>query len=347
MNEPRKTELLHQIAGHAVPDDLDLWPSISTRIAAEQPPRRISLEPAPRRRAWRRRTIVGVAAAAALALAIGEVSPLGNQAQPVSAQAILDRAEAATTDAPLAVTSYHLRMTRHLLGKGNQTIDTEVWYGGKDHQRTDQQIEDAQGAILSSGKVIVDGTQTWIVSTESGQSRIVHATDVRQGNLNDSTKTTSLADVLQQYSSDKRCMTPEQQGVATVAGRATVVIVLHPRPTGCADGSGAGEGPKVAKGGPTSVGGATTADTSVAQVTVWVDARTFLPLRTDVSNREGVAFDHSEVTQVEYNLPLSDATFAYVPPPGATVIEVTGGSTADVKKALIEGARSQPGRPAK
>ena len=45
-----------------------------------------------------------------------------------------------------------------------------------------------------------------------------------------------------------------------------------------------------------------------------------------------------EVTSVEYNVAIPAALFSFSPPPGTAVSTFTGGSGADVKRALFEGS---------
>jgi hypothetical protein len=76
------------------------------------------------------------------------------------------------------------------------------------------------------------------------------------------------------------------------------------------------------------------------QLTLWVDKRSFLPLRTEVHDATEVVVDHSEVTKVEYNVLMPDSIFAYTPPAGVAIANFTGGDGADVKRLLA--TRRQP-----
>src|SRR5262245_55945156 len=118
MNEQTKTKLMNQIAESAVSDRLDLWPEIQARLEAvasrplDESSGRERPHPWPLPGRWRgiavsRRPLFGLATAAILALAVGATLPLWNHPEAVSAQEILDRAEATASGAPLAVTTYH------------------------------------------------------------------------------------------------------------------------------------------------------------------------------------------------------------------------------------------------
>ena|SRR5437763_2819263 len=71
-------------------------------------------------------------------------------------------------------------------------------------------------------------------------------------------------------------------------------------------------------------------------IDIWpsVNKRSFLPLRTEVRDAGGNVVDRSEVSSVEYNLPIAEATFTYTPPPGIPVANFSGGDGADVKRSL-------------
>jgi outer membrane lipoprotein-sorting protein len=339
MNEQDKIDVLSRRAAEAISDDRDLWPEILNQIDPKSIRRSVDGDRG-RPRGWWKRPIVGVATAAALVVAIGVSSPLWSQPQPASAQAILDRAEATVNDASVAVTTYHLRLTRHVPAKQNATLSVEMWYGGKDRQRSDQTVVDGTGATASIDEVVFNGAQTWIAETRGGMTQVIHTTGTTWTQpVEDPTKLTSLADVLRQYAGDRTCLRADKNGEDTVANRATYVIALHSDPTLCAT-----KGGSVAGGSSGKVGQPNLSDSSVAQMTVWVDKQSFLPLRTEVRNASGTLLDSSEVTSVEYNTAIPDATFTYTPPSGATVRNFTGGNGADVKRAMFEGQSPAPAK---
>jgi outer membrane lipoprotein-sorting protein len=79
---------------------------------------------------------------------------------------------------------------------------------------------------------------------------------------------------------------------------------------------------------------------SVTNMQVWVDKHTFLPLKTEVRDGTGAVLDRSEVTSVQYGVAIPDSTFQYSPPAGAQISTFTGGSGADVKRALYSGSEN-------
>jgi outer membrane lipoprotein-sorting protein len=321
---------MNQLAEQAVPESLDLWPAIQARVD-EKTARRLAEAPkATGPRLLARRPLLGLAAAAILALAAGVTFGLGARTDTVSAQEIFDRAAATASGAPFAVTTYHLKEIRHVPGKDNATISTEVWFGGSSRQRSDSLVQDATGATLDSSGVIFDGAQTWIHQTDRGQLRVIHTVGTAWTSpVDDPSKHTSLSDVLAQYGNDKSCLAARQTGAETVDNRPSYVISVTPRAGECGDRIGAAARKLVGPGGGT--------DNSVGQMTVWVDEQTFLPLRTQVRNPAGTILDESQVTELQYNVAIPDATFTYTPPSGVSVYNFTGGDGGQVKKAIFTG----------
>jgi outer membrane lipoprotein-sorting protein len=347
---------MNQIAEQAVPDRLDLWPAIQARVDEKTARQLVEMPNATGPRLLARRPLVGLAAAAVLALAVGATFSLWTRTDTVSAQEILGRAAATTSGAPAAVTTYHLILRDHVLGKGNVTITTENWYGGASRRRSDNDVKDAQGATINSSGVIFDGNQTWIHHVENGQTQVIHTVGTTWTDpVDDPSGPTSLADVLARYGSDKQCMDVHQQGEATVANRPTYMIVATPK-ADCARIPSSDRQVAVAsvvKPTPQELG-ATPKPTpnatviaaklsaaqsaskhDVSQLTVWVDKQTFLPLRTEMRDATGALLEQSEVTELQYNVAIPDATFTYTPPAGASVYNFTGGDGAQVKKAIF------------
>jgi outer membrane lipoprotein-sorting protein len=347
MEDTDKHESLKRVAGQAVPDDLDLWPQIRSRALAAH-------RHAPATRSHRR-LLAGLAAAIVLALVAGVASQLWNPAQPASAQAILDQAQASASG-PAVVRTYHLLMSRLVPAKGNAAITTEIWYGGKDRQRSLQQVKDPSGAIVSGQETVFNGTDAWISTTQGGSTQIIHTQGTKWTEpAEDPAQQHSLTDLLTQYSA-KSCMVAQLQGEATVAGRATYVIRATPKPDGCTSKvpSGSKVGPDqdaiaAAKAKAAAGGQLTAADKAklraagagkvggpgyIGEMLVWVDKVSYLPLKTEVRDQSGAMIDGSEVTSVEYNVAFPDSTFTYAPPAGAKVFSYNGGTGADVKAAM-------------
>ena len=184
-----------------------------------------------------------------------------------------------------------------------------------------------------TNEVILNGNQAWMISTENGQTRVVHTTGTTWNDpLQAPVPQTSVGDLLRQYASRKGCMGATLGGQTSVAGRPTYVIDLQFRPNSCpsAGPTPAPDNPKAALGGKPAAG----QDSQVDHMTVWVDSQTYLPLKTEVRNAANALLDRSEVTSVNYNVTIPDSTFTYETPAGAVVSNFTGGTGADVKQAL-------------
>ncbi|MGI8855094.1 MAG: LolA family protein [Thermomicrobiales bacterium] len=288
---------------------------------------------------------IGLAVATALIVAmVGTAFSWAGSSGAVSAQVILDRAEAASTGAaPSGVTSYHAKETRQTPAKGNVTLVQETWYGGNDRQRVDTQVKDAGGTIISANTVISAGDQTWISSTDKGKTQVIHTTGTQWSKpAADPSGQGGIADSVAQYT-QKGCMNAQQQGETTLLNRAVYVIALTPKAASCPD-----QAP--AKGSDSNVTTEAKARTNgdvatkpeqqgaqvstVGQITLWVDKQTFLPLKTEIRSTTGAIMDRDDVTSIEYNTAIPAATFTYTPPAGATVSNFTGGDGRDVKAAL-------------
>jgi hypothetical protein len=100
----------------------------------------------------------------------------------------------------------------------------------------------------------------------------------------------------------KVCGPAQVQGEATVAGRVAYVISVTPQPDGCPPGRG---------------------PLPFARATFWLDKETLRELRTEFLASDGALQSRYEVTRLEMNVAVPDSTFVYIPPPGATVLNVT------------------------
>ena len=282
--------------------------------------------------------VVGIAA-------LGSV-PWWSAPEAVNAQTILDRAETVSeSGATTAVNTYHLLMTRTAKGA---SISSEVWFGGPDRQRTVQQVSGSNGAVESRQDVVFNGAETWIADTENGVTRAVHTIGTTWTRPADSPPSQTNLSQLIQSLGDKACMAVRlEQNGATVAGQDTYVVSATPRRQGC--GPSASAAAAAPSPGPTGlhVNGqpaGSRLEEQPAQLTIWVDKRSFLTLKTEVRDAQGVVTDRSEVSRVDYNLSIPEATFAYTPPAGVSVSTFTGGDGADVKRML---SSTQPAQPAK
>jgi outer membrane lipoprotein-sorting protein len=313
LNLQERSNVLHQLAVDAVPETVDIWPSVMWHLGA---PRRHS-------KSWMLSAAVAAGLVALLALT---GLPWWSTPEAVNAETILDRAETAASGGARSVSTYHLIMTR--TAKDAESITSEVWFGGPDRQRTIQQTSRPNGVVDSRQDVVFNGPDTWIEQTQGQQTRVVHTTGTTWTKPADSpTADGNLTDLLRTYG-DNSCMAVQlEQSEASVAGQATYVIVASPKSVGC-DPAGGQSGIR-ANGQP--AGGLLL---NPARLTVWVDKRSFLPLKTEVRDPQGVLVDRSEATNVQYDVSIPDSTFVYRPQAGVQVATFSGGDGADVKRQL-------------
>ena len=317
MNHQRLTDILHQLGAQAVPDTFDRWPALRARLAASRP------APARRPRGWRARVLVGLATAAVLLVAVALGAwPTGGDPAVVSAQAVLDKAQAAATNGR---TSYHLVATRqtHAGGRLTEHLRQELWQAGDGRRREEMQTTTADGAPIASG-VIIDGAQGWAYVAAAGRTRVlIFAWTPDPRTLRAVTPATgSVADLLAGFSA-KGCGTARLRGEEPVANRPAYVIAVEARPDGCAAGRATGWEPD--------------------QLVVWVDKATFLTLRAEQSATvDGVVQqERYEVTTLEDHVAIPAATFTYTPPADAAVTTSTG-RPEEVKAFLWAGHRTKP-----
>ncbi len=296
MATEKRARALRELAEASTPDTMDLWPGIRSRAKS-----RASRAGTTGRRA---RLAAGLAVAVLLAL-VAAFSNLWSPPQPVSAETILAKAQAASKSGQ-GIASYHIQSVSHV--KHGQTVEEEVWYAGG-RARMVARTVDAAGSTLGSIEYVYDGTQTWVAKTANGQT-IVERTAGTGAKFG--AQQTSLADFLAQYNDDKSCMTARVDGEAIVAGRATYAVVVEPNPANCPAKPASSAGAKASD--------QASADKAVGKLRVWVDKETFVPLKTIVTSVSGSVVEESEATSVQYNVTFPDSLFTYTPPAGATVI---------------------------
>jgi outer membrane lipoprotein-sorting protein len=271
--------------------------------------------------------------------------PFWSPADVVSAETILDRAETAASSGAATVSTYHLLMTR--TSRDGGTTLSEIWFAGADRQRTIQQTVAPTGTVLSRQDVVFNGADTWIEDTENGATRVIHTVGTTWTRPAESPSGQPDIAALLRTFGDKTCMAARlEQTRATVAGQETYVINAKPAALGCASISTAAisqASPGPAQSQPRVRVNGQPAGSVVEgpnEMTVWVDKRSFLPLKMEIRDGHGVVVDQSEVTRVEYNVGMPEATFAYTPQAGVPVATFTGGDGADVKRAMASNSRT-------
>jgi hypothetical protein len=296
----------------------------------------------------RRRWPLAVGAAAAV-LAVAVAAPLWSRPAPVSAEALLARAQGAGDGA--GVRSYHLQATL-TEGAGQGATSIEEWSAGEGRMRRQATRRDAAGAVVAETGTGADGARSWRYVTAQGQTRVMLWDQEAKGQpaakagggvqpvppekrqalaaggtpgpsasppapaaaARAETDAGELAGLLADLGG-KVCGPAQVQGEATVAGRVAYVISLTPQPDGCPGGRG---------------------PLPFARATFWLDKETLRELRTELFALDGALRSRYEVTRLELNVAVPDSTFVYTPPPGATVLTVTPNTPPDEVKRFMD-----------
>lgn len=265
--------------------------------------------------------------------------------QPVSAQAIIQKAQAAATSPAVGgVQSFVLtkvcrfRLANGRLDPGGSDSESEEivsvtrrWYRAPDRLRSEHEqralLPDGTEVPRSSWLHINDGRDVWLYYPNENRVTVnrpspdqmlkgdTSALDMGAGDLN-----ALLQEVSTCYNN------PKITGNATVAGRSTYVIDL---------------GPSLCPVGPRDMSG---------RRVIWVDEETFFILKQEQYSKAGDRLIwQSEVTSLQYNVAVADAVFTFTPPAGASMLDerhqalptpVPGsslppGSTADPQQAAL------------
>jgi outer membrane lipoprotein-sorting protein len=321
-----RTRTLTRIAEEAVPDTVDLWPVIRAQVDRPSlaPPMRPTSAPT---MPGRRRTLLaGIGSAAMLVLAPAGLVTWWSQPTAVSAETILDRAQA-TASNRAEIKTYHLKM---IGSRGGTTVDIEVWYGGSTKQRSVNRPTGSGAAAVPSTETVFNGEHAWIILTENGRTRAVHTvgTDWNKPG-GDPAKPGSLTDVLASYTSEKSCLDARLDGETTVAGRPAYQIITAPKREGC-------DGPSRAEADDQKLA-------MLGEMRIWVDKESFLLLKSETRDRSGAVLKRGEVTSIEFNVSIPDSVFTYTPPPGVQVREFIGATPDVVKRALFEDESAKQG----
>jgi MucB/RseB family protein len=317
VNIERRTRALSEVAESGVPDSVDLWPSIRSRA------RKMSMIPPAGGVGRGRRLAVGLLAAVFLAL-LAAGALWSSQPAPVSAEAILERAQAAGTQ---TARSYHLVAESRSGGKALATGYREAWFDGNRARQTFRLL-DAGGAQKAVIDIIFDGTQSWSVVTSDGQTTAVHATGgdlkARAEGLG---QQDSLASFLALYNNDKSCMAARISGDGVVAGRTVYEITVEPSPDRCASepasvpADGGKQPPAADQQSADQKATGDKAQKALKKMVLWIDKETYLPLKTTMYALSGEVLDESETSSIQYDVAIPDSTFTYTPPAGVTVLE--------------------------
>jgi outer membrane lipoprotein-sorting protein len=290
--------------------------------------------PAPAAHPWRirlhrRPVLTGLGIAAAIVAAAGIAIATGGHTAAVNAETILQKAQTATGGTPAGgVSSYHLEVTgRSQAGSMKSSSSSQVWSAGPDRLHIDSETSASEGEPAASQRqsMIVDGERLWLVGTQAGTTTATSLKITPGAFLNQFSPVGGSVDaVLAALNDGNGCSSVQRRADATVAGRAVYVLSVTDNGPNCrvATGGSRSGGMVVSCGGKAGVSTGPAAAGSpppALHQTLWIDKQTFVPLKQETSSGEVVS--SYEVTRVEYNLAIPDATFSYTPPADADVAD--------------------------
>lgn len=268
--------------------------------------------------------IVGVALAVTLVAAFVAPHFLSDQPK-VSAAEILAQAAAVAageTDTP----PYHMVSTYQFEPDRDYSevteIVTEIWYGGPERYRLEYRSSREPDWSYLYGNV-VNGDEAWLYLQNrcgpenrtgddprwcDGRLRAVHGPSSELGVAGDSfARPGSLGAVIGAYGPGS-CRSAHLQGEDVVLGRTTYVVAITPDADNCPPRGEYEQGIRIES----------VRDTSE---TLWVDKETFLILKDESKQREGVGT--SSVSQIEVGTEPPDSTFTYEASQGIKIQEVS------------------------
>lgn len=266
------------------------------------------------RKHWQRVVLVAVLVLFGIGISL---YALASRPSPVSAQGIIEKAyTAANLPSTGSVQSFTLteiqraapanaRQNTQSDLRGDEQIlsETKRWYEAPNRWR----VENQQTVVAADGKEIShynsvevsDGTDIW--RYDPGRNTVIinrfdPAINAKGSVALFGQNAGILNDLLKQAAT---CYEPKVTGSASVAGRKTYVIDLGP--TKCPSAS---------------------APEMNGRLVIWIDMETFFVLKQELYSTEGSQLImSSEVTQVQYNIPLDPGLFTFTPPADTSIVD--------------------------
>jgi outer membrane lipoprotein-sorting protein len=261
--------------------------------------------PIPLAQRRRRPIVAGLATAAVIVLAVIAFQVWPGRTRPVSATAILQKAEATATGPErfrsFVITEVSEQYPAALAGS-DDLVRSEVtrWYEapGRWRREVTSTVLAPDGEVKSRGGLVSvsDGRTVWIHRLRDNTVIVRSEGAGAEDELGPFPEVTGGLSGL--ISRAGACYTPRVAGTDTIAGRGTHVIALgQSRCAGTPDAGAASE---------------------LVEWTIWVDKETFLILKS-VQEVDGVVAATTTVTAVQYNAPVDSSRFDFTPPPDARV----------------------------
>ena len=254
------------------------------------------------------------AAATALVVVLVGFALWFGRREPVSAEEIMTKAQAAAADAAssgirsfemveetVGSTQWGISLSQREEGIFGRTRSIRhAWFRAPDHWRYELQFSElpGQGPDPAPRVTAADGHTIWSYDPRG------NALQISLGQLGGTGKKGDYGlygagslDAALRGAGD--CYRPSVVGQEEVAGRQAYVLSM----------------------GPTTCPSAAAADMN-GPVTLWLDKQTFFVLKTVLRNTADTqVMQTRQVTSIRYNPELSDALFAFIPPPGARVLD--------------------------
>jgi hypothetical protein len=248
------------------------------------------------RRRWTRALVAAGAAAMVVAAVVVMPAVWGGGTHDVSAQEIYNRATDAVTNTNIAAgsPSYHL-VASSSAGQGGAQVATrqETWFTDAAHVRNESSGTDGVS------KVVVNGDGGLRAVTIDADGRVA---DADSGDASFPRSAGSLGEFL--AARDETCQAASADGEGTVAGRTAYVITVSG--PGCHDA-------KLAAAGPMT-----------GSLKMWVDKQTFIPLRAESYDANGVVAYHYEVARLDVGVSIPPKMYTGVTPVGVAATDGTG-----------------------
>ena len=262
----------------------------------------------------RRWSVAGLAMAVVLVIALVSLYLWMGRPQPVSAQEIVQRAQASVrSPAAGGVQSFVLTQTQRAVPasrlkaesglKGDEVIlgETRRWYQSPNRWRSEfqQRIVTPDGKEVSHSAFVQvsDGADVWQYYPDGNNVIVNRLEPDVNGKGAISPFGQDIGDLSALFQQASTCFDPKVTGNATVAGRAVYVIDL----------------------GPTKCPSASAPEMNGRQV-IWVDKETFFVLKQELHSTDSdQVIMSSQVTSIQYNAPIDPARFTFTPPPNAQI----------------------------